>query len=185
MTFCLVNTLWMISTKASNVKKQCEVYFMTTALHLMLHDCYWLSNQQDYIELHKSCARVLVTIKHAWPSFEGTEVNNSGVETRLRHFSLEDLREENRWADDRIFSCVPNTVRRPEAQSWSISDLTVHVYVPSSPSFTLEMVNEASSFLSLGHKHRHTGCLHQHLRMHLWNIYWGLPIILIIMQVCR
>lgn len=47
---------------------------------------------------------------------------------------------------------VPNTVRRAEAESWSISDLTVQAYVPSSPSFTLGMVSDSSSFLSLGDK---------------------------------
>lgn len=48
---------------------------------------------------------------------------------------------------------VPNTVRRAEAESSSISDLTVHVYVPSSPSFTLEMLRKSVSFFSLRHKH--------------------------------
>lgn len=45
---------------------------------------------------------------------------------------------------------VPSTVRRAPAESSSISDLTVHVYVPSSPSFTLEMLREFASFLTLG-----------------------------------
>lgn len=49
---------------------------------------------------------------------------------------------------------VPSTVRRAEAESSSISDLTVHVYVPSSPSFMLEMLRKSLSFLSLRHKHR-------------------------------
>lgn len=44
---------------------------------------------------------------------------------------------------------VPNTVRRAEAESWSISVLTVHVYVPSSASLMLAMVSDSSSFLSL------------------------------------
>lgn len=44
---------------------------------------------------------------------------------------------------------VPSTVRRAEAESSSISDLTVHVYVPSSPSFVLEMLRKSLSFLSL------------------------------------
>ncbi|CAG5868307.1 unnamed protein product, partial [Menidia menidia] len=44
---------------------------------------------------------------------------------------------------------VPNTVRRAEAESWSISDRTVHVYFPSSPSFTLGMVSPSSLFFSL------------------------------------
>lgn len=55
---------------------------------------------------------------------------------------------------------VPNTVRRAEAESPSISDLTVHVYVPLSPSFTLEMLRESLSFLSLRHKHRWGVILH-------------------------
>lgn len=53
-----------------------------------------------------------------------------------------------------LYVNVPNTVRRAEAISWSISDLTVQVYVPSSPSFTLGMVSDSSSFFSLGDKKR-------------------------------
>jgi len=49
---------------------------------------------------------------------------------------------------------VPNTVRRAEAESWSISDLTVQVYSPSSPSLTLGMVSDSFSFLCLRHKQR-------------------------------
>lgn len=59
----------------------------------------------------------------------------------------------------RSYLSVPSTVRRAEADFSSISDLTVHVYVPSSPSFTLEMVSDSSSFLILENKHREwTGC---------------------------
>lgn len=42
---------------------------------------------------------------------------------------------------------------RAEADFCSISDWTVQVYVPWSPSLTLEMVRESSSFLILPDKH--------------------------------
>lgn len=53
-----------------------------------------------------------------------------------------------------LYVSVPNTVRRAEAESWSISDLAVQVYVPSSPSFTLGMDRDSSSFFNLGDRYR-------------------------------
>lgn len=53
-----------------------------------------------------------------------------------------------------LYASVPNTVRRAEAESWSISDLAVQVYVPSSPSFTLGIDRDSSSFFNLGDRYR-------------------------------